>query len=1558
MKIKLTIFEYKQKLNCFLLLLSVFFFSISYGQNATITVDLLGITNSLQEAQFSEVLSEDKSIVVQLPYDGQGERDFYVVQNNVIGENLQLEYPNIKSYSVQMVDDSGVVGAVTISPYGFFANYLVGGNLIGIRPVDFTNPYIHEVEIGSNTPFPACGVTSEDQENNLPKIGGSNSSNFEMDIYKSGTTSYTNAAGEVLKRKYDMVVAATGEFTTANGGTMASAMTVITQTVNCVNTIFNKDMAICLVLVETCIFTDPANDVFVPVLGDDEPSRSRQAADQIANCATMPYDIGHVFHNTDSAINGGITGWSGGGVAGLGVVCQDGGCNFISGVTTGACKGAGWSGSSNNTTNGWCQLATHEFGHMFGAEHTFNGNGSGGCDNNIAETNAYEIASGTTIMSYNGICGAGQNIPNNGAGDNYFHAASISQMTIYANNVSCQTDCPTGNYPPEVDADPCGAGTIDIPIGTPFKLLGSATDADGDALTYTWEQLDEDGDTTLTQGATLTQVSTINGLTAGVDPLAPLFQSYPPSPDPCRYFPNFADYLNDVNTIGTEFEVLPQVPRTLTFALTVRDCNANGGGTACELQTLNVINGGPLEIDSPCAGGDLIAGNNVDITWNTNGSDAACSNVEVLMSIDGGLTFPYNLGSSTYASGSAGITIPAGAPNSSGVRFQVICADNPCATFFAMTAEDCTIISNCLAVQTEISTDDAICLPIGDPGLNIDLTNNFGSIVTNFSGSIEDTDPNAQLIFDDCATPQCAVSGNVTNYDTYDFTPDVTGSYTFTFTGPFGLVLNLYETPYSAGTCGNHIASSGIRDVGTCPGSGSIPLGDMVTATLTAGVTYALVVSSFNGSNPDTLPAAYTVDFTTPAGANIYDGLINPIGFSYTYVAVDQLTGNIVAINFISDFTALPAGCYDIYGLHYGPDITDDIEPNVYIGQTIGGVLTSGDCVSFSTNFKEVCVKGNCAISNVVLQGTPTCVGSDAQYTICFDVNDGSSNYNLIDVDNGNAVISTIAGVAVTGVNICFNNVTVLNNSMASTINVNVVDQATATCIGANPVTINLPACTLEGCTDPNACNYDPIFTMDDGSCDYGNLSCPDPCNVILGCTDATACNYDANANCPDGSCNYGNTNCPDPCNVILGCLDATACNYDVAATCQELTSCDYGELSCPEPCNPVFGCIDPDACNYDANANCPDGSCNYGNTNCLDPCNAILGCTDATACNYNSAANCDDGSCVFPNGCTDPNACNFDPTATCDDGSCLFGADCFTFTITDPCSCNNDQSANGSGDGTFSEIIIINGPPDFELCAGINSTGILSLEDNSDISTTMPAFVEGPAGVYTLEFNHLDAVGYVLELFDCVGNVVIDALGVNSNTCYYPVIEFNTSVTLCASDDPIEFSAELLNDMPDGSSSFNGEFVYTISGASGFQFDPSIGAGTYDVNVTYIPGNGVGTTIDPDGAVCETSIDLVINVFESPDASFTCPNSAIPTNPPTVPLCGGLIDLLPVTAGGTWSGSAATFVANDQLDPSGMNVNINYILTYTTIDANACEDTFECTFQVVNNCNANGGRF
>ena len=52
------------------------------------------------------------------------------------------------------------------------------------------------------------------------------------------------------------------------------------------------------------------------------------------------------------------------------------------------------------------------------------------------------------------------------------------------------------------------------------------------------------------------------------------------------------------------------------------------------------------------------------------------------------------------------------------------------------------------------------------------------------------------------------------------------------------------------------------------------------------------------------------------------------------------------------------------------------------------------------------------------------------------------------------------------------------------------------------------------GCTDPNACNYDPLATVDDGSC------------IVLGCTNPSADNYSPTANENNGSCTYGGGLC------------------------------------------------------------------------------------------------------------------------------------------------------------------------------------------------------------------------------------------------------------------------------------------------------------------------------------------------------------------------------------------------------------------------------------------------
>ena len=100
--------------------------------------------------------------------------------------------------------------------------------------------------------------------------------------------------------------------------------------------------------------------------------------------------------------------------------------------------------------------------------------------------------------------------------------------------------------------------------------------------------------------------------------------------------------------------------------------------------------------------------------------------------------------------------------------------------------------------------------------------------------------------------------------------------------------------------------------------------------------------------------------------------------------------------------------------------------------------------------------------------------------------------------------------------------------------------------------------CEIFGCTDATATNFDPMATVDDGSCSFA---------PIMGCTDATATNFNPMATVDDGSCTFE------------GCTDPTADNFDPNAN-SDNGSCIF------------LGCTDPLATNFDPNSNSDDGSC------------------------------------------------------------------------------------------------------------------------------------------------------------------------------------------------------------------------------------------------------------------------------------------------------------------------------------------------------------------------------
>ncbi|MNX77692.1 Ser-Thr-rich glycosyl-phosphatidyl-inositol-anchored membrane family protein [compost metagenome] len=337
------------------------------------------------------------------------------------------------------------------------------------------------------------------------------------------------------------------------------------------------------------------------------------------------YDIGHTVST------------GGGGLASAGV------------CTTGV-KARGITGSDAPVNDAYdIDFVAHEIGHQFGASHTFNGEG-GNCSlpnpaigdpGTRVAAFAVEPGSGTTVMAYAGICDA-VNVQEHS--DDYFHAVSIGQMVArIAGAGNCVAGVANGNTPPVINA----LTSYTIPKGTAFVLKGNATDADGDALTYCWEQTNA-GASAINPSATSTDSN-------------PNFRSLSPSTSPNRYMPALPSVLS--GNLATTWEVIPNVARAMSFALTVRDNRApNGGQTARQNMTVTFNDAtGPFKVTSQSVDGiSWTQGQTETITWDVAGTTGApinTANVNILLSTDNGVTFNTLL-ANTPNDGSQAITVP------------------------------------------------------------------------------------------------------------------------------------------------------------------------------------------------------------------------------------------------------------------------------------------------------------------------------------------------------------------------------------------------------------------------------------------------------------------------------------------------------------------------------------------------------------------------------------------------------------------------------------------------------------------------------------------------------------------------------------------------------------------------------------------------------------------------------------------------------------------------------------------------------------------------------------
>lgn len=610
----------------------------------TLALDLDAMRTVLSKAP-TETLGENTQAftTISLPMpDGSWQR-FAIYESSTMAPELARQFPDIKTYTGQGIDDPTASIKLDLTPQGFHAMTLSVNGSVFIDPYALgeTNYYISyykkDYQRNNKMFFEIPPIDNRQKEQiKQNKVPNSNNPTDDPQLLQSPD-------GKL--RVYSLALAGTGEYTTFHGGA-TQALAAMNTTMNRVNGVYERDLSVRMTLVANnnlLVYTNANTDPYTNDNGGTMLGQNQSNVNSVIGSAN--YDIGHVFST------------GGGGIASLGSVCVS------------SQKAQGVTGSPQPVGDPFdIDYVAHEMGHQFGADHTFNceDNACGGGNRN--GPTAYEPGSGSTIMAYAGIC-APSDIQNNS--DDYFHAGSLVEIYAFITGTgnSCDTETALANSAPVVNA---GADYV-IPYSTPFTLVGSATDADNDALTYCWEEMD--------LGSPVSLSGTLSGN-------SPAFRSYDPVSVPERTFPKIQTVI--ANTTDNK-EKLPNYARTMNFRLSVRDNKAGGGCVRYDNMTVTV-NGtaGPFLVTAPNNTGISVPGlSTYTVTWNVAGTTAApvsCANVNILLSTDGGLTYPITVLANTANDGTEVVTIPNNQTTQARIRVQ--CANN---VFFDISNNNFTI---------------------------------------------------------------------------------------------------------------------------------------------------------------------------------------------------------------------------------------------------------------------------------------------------------------------------------------------------------------------------------------------------------------------------------------------------------------------------------------------------------------------------------------------------------------------------------------------------------------------------------------------------------------------------------------------------------------------------------------------------------------------------------------------------------------------------------------------------------------------------------------------------
>lgn len=624
--------------------------------------DVEALRAELARAPLEFTPAANDPIEFQLP-GPQGEFvRFALVESPIMSPELAALFPEIRTYAGQGIDDPAATVRLDLTPQGFHAQVLSPSGDYYVDPYYHleTSIYVsyfksdvsaaerfallggHPLETEHRHTSPVIKIGPPRLEDTRPAkerevltaeesraaLRASAKSTTTAPLAKKSNAKGSPSGNDPLPqarpsgsqlRTYRAAVAATAEYTAFHGGTFILGQAAVVTAINRVTGVYEKELSIRLSLVANnnlLIYTNAATDPYTN--GDPGALIAQNQTTIDGRIGSASYDIGHVFST------------GGGGLA-------------VPGVGIAGLKAQGETGTDSPIGDSfYIDYVAHEMGHQFGAEHTWSGIGGSCGDVDYFPGTGVEPGSGTTIMSYAGICDSDDLATN---ADAVFHALNAEEILGYVDeqipNVGSRTS--TGNAIPTVDA----GSDYAIPLGTPFTLTATGSDANsGDVLTYSWEQMSGSGPPKALAAAD-------NGVTAW-------FRSRVPTTSPARTFPRLSELLANTAALG---EALPTVAKTMDFRVTVRDNRMGGGGINTDDMRLRFVNtGAPFRVTLPNTASIRWQPNSTqEVQWNvggTTGNGIHTSHVNILLSTDGGLTFPTVLAANVPNDGTQLVDVP------------------------------------------------------------------------------------------------------------------------------------------------------------------------------------------------------------------------------------------------------------------------------------------------------------------------------------------------------------------------------------------------------------------------------------------------------------------------------------------------------------------------------------------------------------------------------------------------------------------------------------------------------------------------------------------------------------------------------------------------------------------------------------------------------------------------------------------------------------------------------------------------------------------------------------